>query len=214
MRSPITVFASLVAVLSFFAFALANNPAAPVTLHQMERRELVVRAKYPELYAHTLAKRTSPGAEDTTSSGCRKVKRSMFDHPDEVLDASEVAAFLIGGGRFTYKNGTQYHDFEFSDDQAGHKRKVNKRSKVHNIVRRKLASYLEPLTLPHYRRWRDGAAIHSDAIMSLTPYTGFRVRDIHAIERSLLADPHFEAVQFHGFVITRRFLEAVDDLYL
>ncbi|KAG8857214.1 hypothetical protein FRB96_005889 [Tulasnella sp. 330] len=212
MRYFATVLSSLVLALSISSSlsSVFAKPAKPVTLRQVERKELTVRAKYPELYQHS--RRTDP-SDDPYYPYCRKVKRSLFDHPDEILEASDVAAFLLGGGRFTHKNGTHYYDYEFADDQLEHKKRAAKRSKLSSVVRRTLASYLEPLTIHHYRRWRDDSAAASDAVVSLTPYTGFRVRDIHPIERALLADPEFEEIQFQGYVITRRFLEAVNEIY-
>ncbi|KAG8866167.1 hypothetical protein FRB97_001769 [Tulasnella sp. 331] len=205
MRSFATLLSSFVLLLSISS--VLANPAKPITLHQVERKELAIRAKYPEFYSH--AKRQASGG----GGGCRKVKRSLFDHPDEVLGATDVAAFLLGNGRFTSANGTHYYDYEFADDQLEHKKRASERSNLSNAVRRTLVSYLEPLGIHHYRRWRDDSAAASDAVVSFTPYTGFRVRDIHAIERALLADPEFEEVQFQHYVITRRFLEAVNEIY-
>ncbi|KAG8990188.1 hypothetical protein FRB94_013659 [Tulasnella sp. JGI-2019a] len=204
MRSFTVLFSIVVIALSTLS-ALAV-PAPPVTLHQVQRKELVIRAKYPELYHQKRG-----GAPSGGGSGCKKIKRSLFDHPDQILEASQVAAFLLGNGKFTSENGTAYTDYDFTNDQAEYKKMANKRSKVSKIVRRKLIEYMEPLTLHHYRRWRDDSASNSNAVVSFTPF--FRVRDIHNIERALLADPEFEEVQFQSYVITRRFLEAVNEIY-
>ncbi|KAG8987375.1 hypothetical protein FRB95_002506 [Tulasnella sp. JGI-2019a] len=206
MRSFATLLSTVVVALSALSALASPAPAPPVTLHQVQRKELAIRAKYPELY---LQKRQASGG----GSGCKKIKRSLFDHPDQVLEASEVAAFLLGNGKFTSANGTAYTDYDFADDQAEYVKRASKRSRLSNTVRRKLVEYLQPLTIHHYRRWRDDSAATSDAVVSFTPSTGFRVRDIHNIERALLADPDFEEVQFQHYVITRRFLEAINEMY-
>ncbi|KAG9031577.1 hypothetical protein FRB95_002505 [Tulasnella sp. JGI-2019a] len=71
-------------------------------------------------------------------------------------------------------NGTAHTGYDSADDQAEYKRRANKRSKVSKVVT-KLVECLEPLTLYHYRRWRDDSASTSDAVISLTSSTGFHV---------------------------------------
>lgn len=81
------------------------SPATfPRALHQVQRRELQVRANYPEFFVPR--DDTSPtGSDDDDDDDCansaRRRRRDLYEWSDQLLSVDEIVDFLLGGGGFT-----------------------------------------------------------------------------------------------------------------
>jgi len=140
-------------------------------------------------------------------------KRSAYhpEHVDALLSPRDMAKFLIGRGSFTHDNGTTYADKLFQRDIEVANRAHERRGWVHNVVRDKVTSGLAQLSVHHYKRFRDDIK-EDENILAVTRSTGILTRDLRALERALLEHPEFEDVQYQGWVLGKRFFQAVSEL--
>ncbi|KAG8901385.1 hypothetical protein FRB99_005338 [Tulasnella sp. 403] len=188
----------------------AAGQAARSLSHQVTRKTLEIRAKYPEVF-RKLSPWTSSGSGSCDWWSWKR--SSEVSDPSCILSPEDVAAFLLGGGTYMHSNGTQVTDFQWAKLLDDEERKVAGRSSLNNYVRDTLTSSLVDFSLPHYKRWRDKFNSDSKAVVHLSPNTAFLAGDIPEIERALLRHPEFDEVQVGKYRITRRFIEAAQ-LYI
>ncbi|KAK0487913.1 hypothetical protein IW261DRAFT_1450928 [Armillaria novae-zelandiae] len=202
---------SLLVLPALAAFAFAEPAPAPApapvpaSFNQVNARDLRVRAKYPEYFG----KRTTP-----SGAPCSSRKRSLPADatdvpPEQVLHAAEMAAFLIGGGKFVSANGTTYFDEHFmrKHEKDVAKFKAGPPKSWHDSLRDKVAAAMLDISLPVYKMWRNQWK-DPDAILYLGPSTAVRAKDLAALELALLEDPTFEEIYIEGYRVTRRWMEA------
>ncbi|SJL15434.1 uncharacterized protein ARMOST_18932 [Armillaria ostoyae] len=204
---------SLLVLPTLVAFAFAEPAPAPApapipaSYHQVNARDLRIRAKYPEYFN----KRTTPsGGPICPTSRKRSLPADATDvPPEQVLHAAEMAAFLIGGGKFVSANGTYYFDEHFmrKHEKDAAKFKAGAPKSWHDSLRDKVTAAMLDISLPVYKVWRNQWN-DPEAILYLAPSTALRAKDLQALELALLEDPTFEEIYIEGYRVTRRWMEA------
>jgi len=204
-------FFSLVAPLFALSVGLVDATAQPRSAHglsQMTRRELELRANHPDLFN----KRDKGDAQP--SSGSAPPECDFFPPPrkrevEQVLNAREMASFLVGRGTFTSPNGTAYEDHDYVAKQRRALAIQKRRSyhHIYDIVVDSLGNKLLQVSIPHYKKWK--STVSEEELIYLSPMTAIRGGEIDELEKALLDDPNFEDIQVHGFRITRTFFEVV-----
>ncbi|KAH7870331.1 uncharacterized protein C8R40DRAFT_1175809 [Lentinula edodes] len=186
------------------------SPATfPRALHQVQRRELQVRANYPEFFVPR--DDTSPtGSDDDDDDDCansaRRRRRDFYEWSDQLLSVDEIVDFLLGGGGFTSANGTSYHDPEFIKEHERAYKAYGPYSTLRRWVTNSFGERIMYLTLPAYQAWKNN--VDPESVVYLTSRTGFRAKDLPEIERALLGHAEFTELKVSGAHITRRWLEA------
>jgi len=183
----------------------AHAPQPGGSVAQLQHRHSFM-AKYPEFFERH--KRQEPSM--IFPPYCKRGLQERSFH--KMLDPVDVAAMLVGRGTYTHSNGTRAVDSHYIDVMEAGLRAAEKRGFFSKIVRDKLGNALLEFTLPYYKTWRDQFATKPDFEIALSNLSGFRARDLAAVERALLAHPDFDEIQVGGYRVTRRFIEAAVDL--
>ncbi|KIO24942.1 hypothetical protein M407DRAFT_96971 [Tulasnella calospora MUT 4182] len=211
--------ATFAAVFATFAAATLDEPARPLpaehgtNLHRLQARkkEVEVRAKYPDLF-----KRDGSSSSDTPICPTlrKRGKPSDFErsHDLQVLSPRQIAELIIKRGEYTHTNGTRLVDRDYLDIVDMAERDNESRSKWARAARDYFSESLVNLSMPIYRRWKEHHLKNTDSTFPLSKTVVFKVRDIPAIERALLDDPTFTEASIGGYRITRRFIEAANAL--
>ncbi|KAJ3980814.1 hypothetical protein F5890DRAFT_1568483 [Lentinula detonsa] len=181
----------------------------PRAIRQVKRRELQVRAHYPEFFI--ARDDTSPtGGGDDDDDDCadsrRRRRRDLYDLGDQLLSVDEIVDFLLGGGEFTSVNGTSYYDPEFIQEHQRASKAYGPRSTLRSWATSAFGERIMYLTLPAYQAWKSN--VDPESAVYLTSRTCFRAKDLPKIERALLDHPEFRDLDVSGARITRRWLEA------
>ncbi|KAK0457486.1 uncharacterized protein EV420DRAFT_497213 [Desarmillaria tabescens] len=198
-------FLVLPSLAAFAAAYSAPDPVPGASFHQVNARDLRVRAKYPEYF-----KRSTPSGIICGATRKRSLPADATDvPPEQVLHPPEMAAFLIGGGKFVSENGTSYFDEHFMRKHAKDvaKFKAGAPKTWHDSLRDKVSAAILDISLPAYKMWRNQWK-DPDAILYLAPSTVIRAKDLEALELALLEDPTFEEIYIEGYRVTRRWMEA------
>ncbi|KAJ4490276.1 hypothetical protein J3R30DRAFT_60458 [Lentinula aciculospora] len=188
--------------------APATPGPLPRALRQVYRRELEVRAHYPEFFVPR--DDTSPTGsgddDDDCPNGRRRRRRDIYPYTDQLLSVDEVVDFLLGGGGFTSLNGTSYYDPDFVKEHERASKAYGPRSTFRRWVTDAFGERIMYLTLPAYTTWK--SSVDPESVIYLTSRTGFRAKDLSEIELTLLNHPAFKDLNVSGARITKRWLEA------
>ncbi|KAF8887288.1 hypothetical protein BD779DRAFT_512433 [Infundibulicybe gibba] len=163
---------------------------------------------HPDLFRRANAVPTGnpgPGPCNTFSSPSRRDEYATTT--EQLLDAREMAAFLLGRGSFTASNGTTYedHDYALALKRETSESHVRLYRRAYNVVRDTLGNKLLEISVPHYRRWK--SSLDPAEIVYLSPKTTIRARDIDQLEHILISNPDFVDIQVRGFRISKTFIE-------
>ncbi|WWC69551.1 uncharacterized protein I206_103493 [Kwoniella pini CBS 10737] len=212
----LTFLTSLLALLSF-SIVLAKIPAPPQTgakvINQITRKELVARSNYPELFGkrnNKINKRQDGGGteSDSPSPNCSNLSQRRRDltEIEQILNPFEMADFLLGRGNFIMQNGTIYKDdlyiSKLKETANSHRGWYHK---WHNVVKDSLGNKLLEVSIPYYKKWKNG--LSQDELIHLSPMTAIRAHDLEELEKVMLSREDFIDVQVHGYTISKKFVQ-------
>ncbi|KAG8912805.1 hypothetical protein FRC01_004885, partial [Tulasnella sp. 417] len=174
---------ALAAAFAAFATATLDEPARP---HQGEhaanlrhlqarKKEVEVRAKYPELFKRDGDPEPSSGPGPCTKLRKRGNPTDFESSQDfQVLSPRQVADLVIKRGEYTHSNGTRLVDRDYLDVIEMAERDNEARSKWARAARDYFSESLVNLSMPIYRRWKEHHLKNADSTFPLSKNVVFK----------------------------------------